>query len=116
MKVALVVDDSEPVRTVVADALRGAGMLVLEAATTDEALAIVASREDLAIAISDLSLDGQVSGVTLLNQALRLRPSLKCVLMSGSMLPGQKMRTPFPIISKPFPPQALVELVERLLV
>jgi len=116
MKVALVVDDSEPVRTIVADTLRDAGMLVLEASTTEEALAIVASREDLAIAISDLSLDGKVSGAAFLDQALRLRPSLKCVLMSGSMLPGQKVRTPFPIISKPFPPQALVELVERLLV
>lgn len=116
MKIALVVDDSEPVRTVVAEALRDAGMVALEAATTDEALAIVASREDLAIAISDLSLDGQVSGLAFLDQALRLRPSLKCVLMSGSMLPGQKVRTPIPVIAKPFPPQALVELVERLFV
>jgi CheY-like chemotaxis protein len=115
MKIALVVDDAELVRTVVADALRDAGMLVLEAATTEEGLAIVAARGDLAIAISDLSLDGTTSGAAFLDQALRLHPNLKCVLMSGSMLPGQEARTPFPVISKPFPPRTLINLVERLL-
>lgn len=115
MKVALVLEDSEPVRAIVADALRAAGILVFEAATMQQALAIVASRTDLAIAISDLGLDGETSGAAFLEQALRLRPGLKCVLMSGSVLPGQRVRTPFTIVSKPFPPGTLVDLVERLL-
>jgi DNA-binding NtrC family response regulator len=113
-RVSLVIDDSAPVRSAVADSLRAAGHRVLEAATSEEALAIVAS-ENISLSVCDLNLDERTSGLTLLNQAVRLRPGLKGILMSGSLLPGQKLHTTFSVLSKPFAPQTLIDLAERLL-
>jgi len=113
-RVSLVIDDFAPVRTAIADILRTVGYRVLEATTSVEALAIVAS-ENVSLAICDLYLDERTSGATILDQAVRLRPGLKGVLMSGSMVPGQKLHAPFPVLSKPFAPQTLIDLAERLL-
>jgi len=113
-RISLVIDDSEPVRTAVANILRAAGHHVLEAATSENALAIVAS-EPISLAVCDLNLNERTSGAALLSQAVRLRPGLKCVLMSGSIPPEQKQRTLFPALSKPFAPGDLIDLVERLL-
>jgi CheY-like chemotaxis protein len=112
-KAALVVDDSQPVRSVVASTLQSIGYRVLEAATGAAALAIAES-ESISLAVCDLYLDRETSGAAILEQAARLRPGLKCILISGSALPGQQLRTPFPVLSKPFPLKALVDLVERL--
>jgi DNA-binding NtrC family response regulator len=111
-RVALVVDDSESVRMVVACALRTIGYRVLEAASSDEAVAIMAS-QPISLAISDLNLE-PTNGVRLLEQAAALHSEVQCVLMSGSIFPDQKVRTPFPALSKPFSPKVLIELVERL--
>jgi len=111
-KVALVVDDSESVRIVVACALRAVGYRVLEAESSDEAVSIMRS-QPISFAISDLNL-GPVSGLTLLEQAAALHSEVQCVLMSGSIAPGQKVRTPFPTLSKPFSPKVLIALLERL--
>jgi DNA-binding NtrC family response regulator len=113
-RVSLVIDDSAPVRSLVANSLRAAGYRVLEAASSDEALAIVAF-ENVSLAVSDLYLDDRMSGLALLDQAVRLRPGLKGILMSGSLVPRQKLHTHFAILSKPFAPKTLVDLAERLL-
>jgi DNA-binding NtrC family response regulator len=114
VKMVLVIDDSEPVRIAVANILRAAGYPVIEAATGAEALAVVTS-EEITLAISDLYLDEDTSGIGILEQAVQLRPALKGVLMSGSMFPGQKPEGPFPVLMKPFAPQALIDLAARLL-
>jgi DNA-binding NtrC family response regulator len=112
-KAVLVVDDSDSVRSVVAAALRAVGYRVHEASTSMEALSILAS-EDIAFAVSDLSLGGKISGAAVLEEAVRLHPGLQCVLMSGSIAPGEKLRTSFPVLSKPFPPKVLVDLLGSL--
>jgi CheY-like chemotaxis protein len=112
-KAALVVDDSQPVRSLVASTLQSLGYRVLEAATGAEALAIAES-ENISLAVCDLYLDRETSGAAILEQTARLHPGLKCILMSGSVLPGRELRTPFPLLSKPFPLKELVDLVERL--
>jgi len=109
---ALVVDDSESVRNVVARILRTIGYRVLEAATSDEALSMMTS-ERISLAVSDLNLE-PTSGVALLEQAMRLNPQSKCILISGSLVPGQNARIPFPTLSKPFAPKALIALVEQV--
>ena len=111
-RAVLVVDDSAPVRTAVANILRGAGFTVLEAAASDEALAIVAS-QNLSLVIADLYLDEAASGVALLAQAIELRPGLKGVVMSGAFISSQK-HIPFPFLMKPFMPQALIDLAAEL--
>jgi PAS domain S-box-containing protein len=110
---ALVIDDSGPVRTIVALSLREAGYRVVEAATREEAMsAFEAGR--FSLAIGDLNLDGQASGLALLNEMVRMRPELKCVLMTGSFTAGQRLPMPYPLLAKPFVPEELIALAQRL--
>jgi PAS domain S-box-containing protein len=112
-RAALVIDDSAPVRSIVALALRGTGYRVVEAATDAEALKAFQS-EDFSLAVSDLNLGGKASGLALLNEMARLRPGLKCVLMTGSFKEGQRLPMPYPLLAKPFAPAELIALADRL--
>ncbi len=128
MKTALVVDDSEAVRAVVDHTLRAIGYSVVEAATSTDALAILTSGNmasrgassaentagEIVLMISDLNLGEESSGATLIREAQRLYPGLKCILMSGSKSPRQSLRTPYPVLSKPFGPKELADAIDKL--
>jgi len=113
VKAALVIEDSAPVRAIVALSLREAGYRVVEAATREEALAAFEA-ERFSLAVGDLNLDGQASGLALLNEMVRMRPELKCVLMTGSFTAGQRLPMPYPLLAKPFVPEELIALAQRL--
>lgn len=113
LKDALVVDDYEPLRRVVSSTLQATGYRVFEAATAHEALVILTSRQ-ISLLVCDLCLNEQSNGMTLIEDAVRTYPGLRAILMSGSLRSGQKTGGDFSVISKPFAPQELLELIEGL--
>jgi DNA-binding NtrC family response regulator len=110
----LLVDDSDIVRPLIASILRDGGYIVSEAATCDHAHRILAT-EEIAAVLCDFSLAGGVNGADCLHGAVRLRPDLKCVLMSGLFTLGNAPELPFPVISKPFDAREILALLARLL-
>lgn len=81
--VVLLVEDEAPVRAFAARALRMRGLTVLEAASGEEALAVL-QNAGLAvdILVSDLVLPG-LNGPSWVRQALDQRPGLPVIFMSG---------------------------------
>jgi CheY-like chemotaxis protein len=88
MTVVLVVDDEALVRMNAVDMIEEAGHEVVEAASADEALQILARRPDIEIVFSDVSMPGSMDGLRLL-QVIRDRwPPIRLVLTSGKALPA----------------------------
>jgi CheY-like chemotaxis protein len=82
----LVVDDDPDVREVIAETLEGFGYGVLQAASGEEALPVLAGRHDISILITDVRMPG-MSGFELAVKARRVASSLKVIITSGYFLP-----------------------------
>jgi CheY-like chemotaxis protein len=82
----LVVDDDVDVREVIAETLVGFGYGVLQAASGEEALPVLAEREDIRILITDVRMPG-MSGFELAARARRMTVGLKVIITSGYFLP-----------------------------
>ncbi len=81
--VALVVDDEWLLRQFLSDVLEEAGFVVLEAATGEEAVAILEARaENIILVYSDVRMP-QMSGIDLLRIVEQRWPHIHLVLTSG---------------------------------
>ncbi len=113
----LVVEDDEDVLELVEEALRLSGHRVITAHDGREALALFDQHPDLQIVVSDVVMPNGTSGVDLVREVLRRRPSVAVLLMSGyprdelSRIGGTDN---FPFLAKPFRPSDLAACMLRL--
>lgn len=77
--VILVVDDDPDVRQTLIQALESDGMTVVDAASGQEALRILDRDPTIGILLADIMMPG-ITGITLAEQAAKLRPDVKIVL------------------------------------
>ena len=82
----LVVDDDADVREVIAETLEGFGYGVIQAASGEEALPVLAARHDIRVLITDVRMPG-MSGFELAMRARGLDAGLKVIITSGYFLP-----------------------------
>ncbi len=82
----LVVDDDADVREVLAETLVGFGYGVVVAASGEEALPVLAGRNDIQMLITDVRMPG-MSGFELAARARRLTVGRKVMITSGYFLP-----------------------------
>jgi CheY-like chemotaxis protein len=82
----LVVDDDTDVREVIAETLVGFGYGVLQAASGEEALPVLAEHRDIRVLITDVRMPG-MSGFELAAHARKLGGDLKVIITSGYFLP-----------------------------
>jgi DNA-binding response OmpR family regulator len=118
MKTILVVDDEQSERQEIAESLRGAGYLVVEAENYEEAIAVAEANPGISFLVADVALpDG--NGCALAT-ALRQRiPELAVLFVSGHV-GSEACRyyglevTDLHFLRKPFPPENLVGRVNRV--
>ena len=85
-KVVLLVEDEPHILSLLSDYLAGEGYKVLEAADAPRAFEILATKPQLDLLVTDFRLPGGVSGVMIAEPALKLRPDLKIIFISGSAM------------------------------
>lgn len=108
--VVLVADDDDAVRALIARILRGSGYTVLEACTSDEALAL---GNDLELLVADLVMPS-IGGVELAD-AMRARiPGLHVLFTSGYCRTGNSFGPDDPLLAKPFTAADLLVRVRQL--
>lgn len=111
----LLVEDEELTREALAVWIESRGFDVLEAADGESALAIC-QREDFDLALVDLRL-GRMSGAELLEHVRRIRPGARVILMTAYLDDETERRVRSlgadGILSKPFAPETLTELLVR---
>jgi two-component system, cell cycle response regulator CpdR len=118
-KVVLLVEDEPHILSLLSDYLAGEGYKVLAAADAARAFEILATKPQLDLLVTDYRLPGGVSGVMIAEPALKLRPDLKIIFISGYPIEiqesGSDIARSAPIIAKPFSLDTLRSQIRQLL-
>lgn len=107
----LLVEDEVLIRLVAADVLRDAGHAVVEAATGEEAVSLLAAGVDIDLVVSDLRMPGAVDGLQLAAFVRAQRPDVP-VLLATSHWPGQEP-PPLDLLLKPYSSDELLAAIAR---
>ena len=83
--VVLVVEDEMMLRMRVVDMVEDAGYLPVEAVDADEAMAILRSRSDIALMLTDVQMPGSMNGLQLAHAVRENWPPIKIILASGQL-------------------------------
>lgn len=113
----LVLEDDNMCRALTRNVLLGAGFKVMCARDVGEALRFVDSGARIDIAVVDVKMPkGQPHGISFARMAQLQHPSMKVVLMSASVMPGEfaLVDETDTFLRKPFAPGHLLEMVARV--
>jgi len=117
--VVLIVEADPSILMVLGDYLSNEGYRVLRASNGEQAFEVLASKPHLDLMITDFRLPGGVSGVMIAEPAVKLRPDLKVIFISGSAAEIRDSASPValsaPILAKPFDLDTLQVQIRRLL-
>lgn len=118
-KVVLLVEDEPHILALLADYLEGEGYHVLAADGATPAFEILASKPQLDLLITDFRLRDGISGVMIAEPALKLRPDLKLIFISGYPIEIRETGSPIadaaPVLAKPFSLESLRSQIQKLL-
>lgn len=114
-KLVLVLEDEADVRQTLCEQLHLLGYLTLEASNGEQAMHMLASSSEIDIFISDLMLPGGLSGVDVVNHALKHYPQLTILLISGQDLrPAHNPALPdVALLRKPFTRSELAQVLRH---
>jgi len=110
----LVVEDEVLVRLCTADTLRSAGYTVLEAASADEAKALLANFADIALIFSDIQMPGTMDGADLARFVRKTYPALEIMLTSGAVARPVGTEEAVAFVAKPYAPEDIVKRIGDL--
>ena len=117
--VVLIVEDEPMILMLLADYLSGEGYRVLQAENGEQAFEILSTKPNLDLMITDYRLPGGISGVMIAEPALKLRPELKVIFISGYpaeiLESGSAIAHKAPILAKPFSMDSLHQQIRSLL-
>jgi two-component system, cell cycle sensor histidine kinase and response regulator CckA len=106
----LVVDDQDVVRDVIRLTLEGAGYTVLDAASPNDALALVRDNGPIDLLVTDVVMP-EMDAFELADRVVSELPGVRVLYTSGYTDAGAEG----PFIQKPFTPAELVEKVSTVL-
>lgn len=112
----LIVEDEYLIRLTLAEALAEDGFEVLEAASADEALALMQLHHGISLLLTDVQLPGRVDGLALA-RALRTQvPALPVIFVTGrpEALAAAERTDRDGFIAKPYLPSEVCAAVRRL--
>ena len=110
----LIVEDEGLTRTAIADHLRDAGFVVLEAESGEAALAKRDANGAIHVVFTDIRLGGKVNGWDVAEAFRAWNPDISVLYTSGNSIapPRNVERSHF--FEKPYVPEAIVEACRRL--
>jgi two-component system, response regulator PdtaR len=110
----LVVEDEVLIRMLIADELRLAGFVVVEAGSANEALSYLTSGEPVHLVFTDITMPGSMDGLDLAREIKKSRPGLPIVLASGTIdaAPDRRLGV---FLEKPYDVNRTVALVSKLI-
>lgn len=111
----LVVEDEPLLRVYVAEVLAESGFEVLEAASGQEALALLSRDPGVCAVVSDVAMPGGVNGFELARRLRRELPDLGIVLVSG-VVEEDRVYLPLGVrfVAKPVKASTLIRLVREV--
>ncbi len=114
----ILADDEDGIRLVITRVLKLKGFLVIECTNAKEALEAVRDNPKASLLITDMVMPG-MNGEQLIEEALKINPRLKTILMSGYSAQFERHtgeeKLPFKFISKPFVLTDLLAKIQEVL-
>jgi CheY-like chemotaxis protein len=111
----LVVEDESILRLQTVVIIEKAGYNVVEACNADEAIAILESREDIRVVVTDIEMPGSMDGIKLA-RAIRDRwPPIELIVTSGRhRVRTDELPPRAKFMPKPYRPEVLVTVIRTL--
>jgi two-component system, response regulator PdtaR len=81
----LIVEDDQLLTFLTVNIVEEAGFVALHAASSDEAVAILESRSDVALLLTDIDMPGSVDGLKLAHAVRNRWPPIKIIVVSGQV-------------------------------
>jgi len=113
--VILLVEDEELVRYSAGEFLRFSDFQVIEAATGDEAVALLSSGLEVDLVFSDIRMPGRLDGFGLAHWLSIHRPTVPILLTSGFTGSGRDPQPVRPILPKPYRFDQLLRKIGEML-
>jgi CheY-like chemotaxis protein len=111
-RVALVVDDEPFARLSAVQVLVDQAYLVLEAADAEEALALLDRNDDVSLVVTDISMPGQMDGLTMAHYLRHQHARLALVVATGrSLAEASELPQAVQYLQKPYAAHALLHSV-----
>jgi CheY-like chemotaxis protein len=96
--------------------LTHAGFRVVDAANADEAIAILESRRDIRVVVTDIQMPGSMDGLKLAATIGNRWPPIALIVTSGRILvPQQELPEGGHFLPKPYSSAGLVEAIQAAL-
>lgn len=98
------------------DMVEDAGYTSLEAVDADEAVAILESRSDIALLLTDIQMPGSMDGLGLAHAVHDRWPPIKIILVSGQLkLTSADMPANSRFFGKPLEPKVMIAQMQRMI-
>jgi len=111
-RTVLVVEDDVLIRMSAVASLEDAGLDVLEAANSAQALVLLAQHAEIRVMVTDVRIPGAMDGLMLVSLACRDHPLIRAVVVSGNATATQAYMAGAAIfMAKPYLTTRLVEAV-----
>ena len=112
-RVALVIEDEWLVRNNIVNELRESGWTVVETATGEEALALLAGRE-VDVVLTDIQLAGPMTGWEVAHAVRMAKPDLPVIYASANASDPSRRVEGSLFFGKPYDPEEIVDACHRL--
>ena len=115
MSRVLVVEDEALIRMSAIASLEDAGLCVLEARNSAEALYVLAQHNEISVMVTDVRMPGAMDGLGLVSRVQRDHPIIRTIVVSGNATASQAyMAGAAGFIGKPYLTHKLVCAVQNL--
>jgi CheY-like chemotaxis protein len=114
--VILTVEDEVLISQYLGDLLRDDGYAVVATYNADQAIAVLESRSDIGVIITDINMPGSMDGLKLAAAVRDRWPPIKIIVTTGRAQPRQDELPPgSAVLAKPYVPHRLLAAVHALL-
>jgi CheY-like chemotaxis protein len=111
----LVVEDETLIRLHIVDNLKDAGFNVLEASNADDAIEILANRDDIHLVFTDVNMPGSMDGLRLAAYVRDRWPPIKLIVTSGKVaVKPADLPQGARFLSKPYEPPQIIQAVTEM--
>jgi len=112
----LVVEDETLIRMDAVEAIEAAGFDVIEAASSDQAIAILEQRSDIRLIFTDVHMPGSMDGLKLAHFVKGRWPPIKIITTSGHARIAQSdLPAGSRFLSKPYAAGEITSAIDRLI-
>jgi two-component system, response regulator PdtaR len=113
MMVVLTVEDEFLVSEYLGQVLTEAGYEVIATANADEAIAVLETRSDIRIVLTDINMPGSMNGLKLAAAVRGRWPPIKLIITTGNGVPrGDQMPAGSQFLPKPHMPEQILAAVQ----